>query len=33
MRPAEEGEENAKSATTYYTVMGTAANQYRVGRA
>jgi len=28
MRPAEAGEENAKAATTYYTVMGTAANQY-----
>jgi 23S rRNA pseudouridine955/2504/2580 synthase len=28
MRPAESGEENAKSATTYYAVMGTAADQY-----
>jgi 23S rRNA pseudouridine955/2504/2580 synthase len=28
MRPAEEGDENAKSATTYYTVMGTVAYQF-----
>jgi 23S rRNA pseudouridine955/2504/2580 synthase len=28
MRPAEAGEQNAKAATTYYSVMGTAANQY-----
>jgi 23S rRNA pseudouridine955/2504/2580 synthase len=28
MKPAEAGEQNAKAATTYYTVMGTAANQY-----
>ena len=28
MRPAEAGEENAKAATTYYAVMGTAAHHY-----
>jgi 23S rRNA pseudouridine955/2504/2580 synthase len=28
MRPAEGGEENAKAATTYYAVMGTAAHHY-----
>jgi 23S rRNA pseudouridine955/2504/2580 synthase len=28
MRPAEAGEQKAKAATTYYSVMGTAANQY-----
>jgi 23S rRNA pseudouridine955/2504/2580 synthase len=28
MRPAEEGDENAKSATTYYTVMGSVAYQF-----